>query len=139
MKSIAPIFLLAISCTAFAQQPQTHPALADGTTYGDINGRGWNAISSDGRTLYLRGVSDGIIRESSDAFKKKYMCGTLSTAEVRTAIDRFFSEPENLLVPVIDALHIVSMKVNGGLQSEIDNYLSVMRAISVKWHEEHKQ
>jgi hypothetical protein len=139
MKSTAPIFLVAIACSAaFAQKPQTHPTHAEGTTYGVINGRVWNAISNDAKSFYLIGVAEGIIRESPAVFKKKYTVGTLSTEEVRIAIDRFFAEPENLLIPAIDALRIVAMKINGALQPEIDKELSVLRAISVKWHEEHK-
>jgi hypothetical protein len=127
---------LTVSTFAFAQ-PSPQPN-AGATTYGDINGRAWNEASKDAKLFYLMGVAEGIVRVSPDVFTKTYMAGTLSNDEVRTAIDRFFGEPENLLIPIIDALHIVSMKTNGALQSEIDTKLSVLRAMSIKWHREHK-
>ena len=99
-------------------------------TYGSINGRYWNVMSSDAKLAYLLGCSEALIEEAKSEFVKKYKPGELSTGEVRTAMDRFYAEPENALIPVIDALKIVAMKANGEIQQNIDFQISVYRTFS---------
>jgi hypothetical protein len=104
--------------------------LENTNTYGLINGRMWRIMSPDSKLMYLTGVAEGMIRLSSKQFSDSYKPGELNAGEVREAVDRFFSEPENVLIPAIDALHVVSMKADGRPQPEIDIQLSALRGIA---------
>ena len=47
--------------------------------------------------------------------------------DVLKGVDRFYEEPENLTFPVLYALEVFALKVNGATQSEIEKNLAERR------------
>jgi hypothetical protein len=100
-------------------------------TFGLFNGYAWNSFpSTDVQRIYLAGVSEALIHEVPDVFQKKYMAGNLTTADVQVLISNFYTERANLLIPIIEALHIVSMKTHGASQAEIDEEIKLWRGVA---------
>lgn len=95
-----------------------------------INGRAWKVLSDIAKTTYLYAISDAI-GEEARAQLPKYIPDGLSRPEVRLAIDQFYEEPENLLIPVFRSLQIVVSRAGGTLQPEIDYRLAIERRVAI--------
>lgn len=90
-------------------------------TFGLFNGYAWNAFgSAEVQRIYLAGASEALIREAPAIFEKSYTTGNLTTADVQVLVTNFYSETANLPIPIIDALHVVSMKTRGVSQEDIN-------------------
>lgn len=114
------------------QQPSSagvasRPASRDTHTYGALNGRVWKAASQDANLAYLAGLKEALALEAPEKLPA-YCPPGLTALEFQTAVDQFYAQPENLLVPIVQSLRIVSMKVAGASASDIDAELSAMRA-----------
>jgi len=122
------LLLLPLSVDAQSAKP------ADTTrTFGLFNGNFWNLFPSrDAREAYVAGASEALIREAQDAFKKNYMTGALSISDVAILVGNFYGDRQNLYIPIIDAIHIVSMKVNGAPATAIDEETSVQREVAAR-------
>lgn len=102
-------------------------------TFGLFNGYAWNSFPSvDVQRIYLAGLSEALIHETPAVFENKYMTGNLTTADVQVLISNFYTERANLLIPIIEALHIVSMKTHGVSQVEIDKAIQLWRGVANK-------
>lgn len=95
-------------------------------TWGFLNGRGWQAIAPGAKFIYVFGVSEGLLAEARSS-RANYLPDNLVLAEIQQGVDRFYIEPENILIPIIQALKIVTMKAAGASQSDIDAMLSLQR------------
>jgi hypothetical protein len=49
------------------------------------------------------------------------------TSGLRRGLDRFYQEPENLMIPISDSLVIFQLKVNGATQAEIETKMTEIR------------
>jgi len=78
-------------------------------TAGMINGRAWVIFTPKMRTSFLAGFGDGIGVYScgSDQFKSVKK-SSLSIGESKKMLDDFYSNPENILIPVAAALELVT-------------------------------
>lgn len=117
------ILALTVSCCAYGQDVN---AIRTG---GLFNGRFWNAASVEGRLGYLMGFNDALGARGSDGSAARYL-PTLNFAEQQTAVTRFYQEPENLAIPILGALEVITLKVKGGDQSAIDALLARHRKTS---------
>ena len=120
--------LLMTGC-ALAQNPSgfTAEELAKFTN-GTGNGRLWKALTAP---LVREGVIVGIwtaaffIAPRNEALK--YKPSNLETKEVIVAVDRFYKEPENLAIAIMDALRVVTLKTNGADPDTVARIVSEMR------------
>jgi hypothetical protein len=112
--------------------PQAAPAPRqtgpDGMTLGFVNGRLWNGSSADMKLSYVIGIAEAISLTGGDM--TRFLAKNLSAAEDSKAVDKFYEDPSNLLVPVSFALQITAMKANGGTPEAVENFTAgVRRAI----------
>lgn len=109
-------------------------------TWANINGRFWLGYSQAEKEAYLIGSGEAIVAVCSDTSTTKtevaeriqlHTPRELTVNEIRRALDRFFEAPENVLIPVLDAIRIVAMKERGRPQAEIDAELSTLRLLAM--------
>ncbi|HEX4137021.1 MAG TPA: hypothetical protein VHY84_20590 [Bryobacteraceae bacterium] len=127
---LAVVVAVAVLICAQVVAAQAPLGGSDVMTYGKINGRAWRSMPDAAKITYVVGALEGAMSASPAEYAAKYMLGELKTGEVRDAIDRFFAEPENILINVIEALHIVAMRVMGASQQSIDTEVSVDRMVA---------
>jgi hypothetical protein len=107
---------------------QSQPPLADlpTQTFGQANGRLWQARSTQERLVYVIGALDAVMTVSSKELAN-YLPKSLDYSELVTAIDRFYTEPENIPIPVIHAMRIVTAKTNGASPAVIEDTKAAIR------------
>jgi len=128
MKPTSLLVLMGL-CSIGLSQVQTSEnkaILRQVQTRGFYNGRYWNATSDFGKNNYIIGFLEGLSEAPPEAIRR-YDTGELSVNEVRAAIDRFYTQPDNTLIPVFEAFQIVGMRIHGASESVIDARLSVFR------------
>lgn len=96
-----------------------------------MNGRGWRIMNELSKGAYLRGVFEGTIRAVGQD-SKNYFPENFAISEISTAVDQFYSQPENTLIPIVAALQVVTMKFSGTESSKIDGLTSTERRLSAK-------
>ena len=128
--------LIIFAAVAVAQDSQDH---APFRTFGVINGRGWRVFSPDSKISYIEGVKAGlgmaVVRTPVDSPCDVLNKGTVAAfsaegftqGEILEAVDRFYDQPENLLIKITDALEIVSAKARGVPQDVIETKTSQRR------------
>jgi hypothetical protein len=100
----------------------------EGMTLGFVNGRLWNGSSADMKLSYIIGIAEAISLSGGDL--TRFLAKNLSAAEDSKAVDKFYEDSSNLLVPVSFALQITAMKANGGTPDAVENFTAgVRRAI----------
>jgi hypothetical protein len=141
LAAVAVVVLAGVSCPSLLfSQAQADQASTRVKTFGLFNGNAWNAFpSTDVQRIYLAGVSEALIREAPATFEKNYMAGNLTTADVQVLISNFYSQRENLFIPIIDALHVVSMKTHGASQASIDEQIQIQRDVASRAPERNPQ
>jgi hypothetical protein len=97
-------------------------------TNGLQNGIGWKGSEQMSKLNYVLGVRDALLMTGKGRIEHdRYFAKGLNNGEIVTAIDRFYEEPENLLMIVINALQFISLKARGILPTDLDQFLSVCR------------
>jgi hypothetical protein len=90
------------------------------------------------KTAYLEGVKvamDAVVAHTADTpcdgqargIWQDYFPVGFTLGEVQDAVDNFYNEPENSLIPVINALEIVSAKARGVPHDVIETKISQRR------------
>jgi hypothetical protein len=106
--------------------------LGQNTTTNQLgNGRLWKAIAGEApKTAYLAGYLNGITfalgstpptkgqsleenLKSINELRSRLFPFGLTVNEVKTALDRFYDTPENLPIPIANALTIISGRASG--------------------------
>jgi hypothetical protein len=102
-----------------------------GRTLGDqrtatlLNGRFWMGLADLGedvilfKTVFVMAATDGL-SETPPQKRSLYIPGSLTNAETVAALDAFYKVPENLPVPVMWALSVVSLRAKGGSQADVE-------------------
>jgi hypothetical protein len=67
-----------------------------------------------------------------DAQSIEYLPKGLTFGEIADAIDHFYSEPENVLVPVSDAISVVSFKASGTSGSDLEDLVTKLRRLAAQ-------
>ena len=125
------------SATANAQpepQPKPNDAKPVGTeteTHGLFNGRLWKGLSTGEKIMFVVGFSSGIgITNTTNA--EAYVPGKLTNREIAEGLDRFYVEPENLLVPMCLSVAILAKKASGAEPVAIDSLIAEVRRWSLQ-------
>jgi len=77
------------------------------------NGRFWKGLTTYEKLVWISGFYIGAVSMSAqDGCDKKpsKMLPQLTFGEVRDSVDRFYSEPENNLIIIPEAIHYVKLK-----------------------------
>lgn len=98
--------------------------LLSGSSYGQkrkvelwFNGELWNSpalspkdyLAQSLKVYLIRGIYEGIYYLSPDKLCKKYTCNK-NYDELVSALDKFYSNKENIKIPIVDALEIITME-----------------------------
>jgi hypothetical protein len=121
-----------------AQQLQPAPARKSDDkspqTWNLGNGRMWVALANDDqRLLYLTGIQEGARRSAAESgFQNGYATrfGDRPASETVQALTRFYADADNLTIPVLDALTIVTMRTNGSRPEDVERQLSILRDVA---------
>lgn len=135
------ILLVSLCATlAFAQDRDTSTLLMS-------NGRSWRETPEIAKIGYVVAVWDMAvwieIREGKvdhEWEKDTARLSHLGATEVVQEVDKFYSDPSNALVPIVESLAWVNAKVRGESPTELDSLAASLRkrAIRFKEIEEHK-
>jgi hypothetical protein len=131
MKQVAVILLIvsALIAPCFAAEDLK-------MTDGQGNGRFWSAMEESQKLGWLYGYHEGIasavaiLSKDTESFKNQMSSmfpDKLTYAETRTAIDRFYSTPENGPIPIASALLYVMQSAVGVNQKTLDEFVSGLR------------
>jgi CTP-dependent riboflavin kinase len=129
MKKVFIIFtLLFLTCQV---------VLADSITIG-ITGKTWNnlgegSITSSEKRYYetlkeflIRGIYEGVFLSTDKTLKSSY-ASKGDWSSLASAVDEFYEDNKNEQVPLVYALSIVGMQVNGKDPDSIENTLKGLR------------
>ena len=94
-------------------------------------------MDHSGKIMYLAGVWDGMIQLAVDAGSQPaavqtYFGGDQFFDERATGLDRFFEQPENALVPIVQALRVVAMLFQGSSKADTDELAASERLAAAK-------
>jgi hypothetical protein len=132
---VSSVALAALVAVAHAQSPTENPPGRQlRRTWGELNGRAWRLLSEESKLAYLEGVTAGNSAAITRALNSPntscldnekrlldvYRMVGFTQAEKMQGIDRLYDEPENLLMPIADALEIVSAKARGVPQDALE-------------------
>jgi hypothetical protein len=118
---ISVLLLFALACA-----PQTTPPT---TTNGNANGRFWKTRSASEKTVFLIGLHEGLVEAGGKV--NTYFPAQFTYRETIESIDAFYSETENVLIPLIFALPLITMKVNGTQQNVLDRLVADARVYAL--------
>ena len=102
-----------------------HIAIGDEPKYGQRNGYDWQKFDHEIRKLYyiigifdlatFESKIDPITSSTTDSFALKYnysyRVAGIAPKQVVKGLDEFYSHYENMLVLILDAIHIIQMKI----------------------------
>jgi hypothetical protein len=123
-----------LALIAFAVFP---PAQDKNKTQGVTNGRGWNTLGGC-KFGYLMGFEDGVpfgfatgnsklTSEQIDKICHENLPTKLNRGEVVSAVDKFYEDTSNILIPVPAALVWVTRKMNGASPTDLEEFLATLR------------
>lgn len=107
-------------------------ALREFTSFGYLNGRAWQSLAPDTRFLFIYVINESFTRAEQKEKQFQYIPESLSFGETMESLNRFYAEPENRLIPIMDALHIASDKAKGVAQPEIDRQIAGQRRLAIE-------
>ena len=117
--------------------PQAKPAevkppdTAPTETNGLYNGRFWKQLAAGEKIMFVVGFTNGIgITNVPNA--EAYVPAKLTNNEIVGGLDRFYLEPENLLIPLSLSVVILSQKASGAEPALIDSLIAEVRRWSVR-------
>lgn len=91
-----------------------------------LRGGLWGKLHSFEKTMYLQGVLDGLVFANSEVQGEK-ISKTTSYEHLLKALDQFYTDYRNELIPVPFALKVISMELAGREKVEIDKELESLR------------
>jgi hypothetical protein len=107
------------------------PPSVSPTTFGVLNGQAWRILKPFEKTLYLSGAQNALLKETQRPTWIKYV--PQGDAErLPGDLDRFYSEPLNINISIVDALHIVVMKANGDPAPDIEDEIKYQREMAMR-------
>jgi hypothetical protein len=83
-----------------------------GPVHGISNGRAWQAGTQTAKIYYIRGAFDALL-VAAFSEQSQYFPANLVARELAKAVDHFYEEPENLPIPIVKALRLVTMRARG--------------------------
>jgi hypothetical protein len=110
-------------------------------TYGQLNGRAWNTFSEEAKLAFLEGMESAFgtaygrslntpCEQQNALLLDAYRAPGFTQGEQMIALNRFYAEPENLLIGIVDGKEIVAAKTRGVPQQVIDDRISEHRRVA---------
>ncbi|HVZ15665.1 MAG TPA: hypothetical protein VG897_01000 [Terriglobales bacterium] len=96
------------------------------------NGRLWQISADSQRYAFLVGFMEALLVERADA-GPRYFSKILTMQELTKAISLFYSQPENLAIPIPMALEIVRMKANGESPTDVEEQTAIARRVALEF------
>lgn len=122
-----------------AVQAQIPDAYYTNTVAKVLNGRFWMSISTNARGNFLVGFAEALLwysditaadptihEKNADNWPQEATYG-----DIERGVTKFYEEPENLSIPIIQAIKIFTMKVHSRSQAAIDSQVTFQRIISL--------
>ena len=97
-----------------------------------VRGEVWGMFSKSQKLLYMTGALDGM----SFAEKDDQITYSTSCESYIKALDQFYEDYRNELIPAIYALQIASMEMQGEDKEKVEKHLRFLRAL---FHDERKK
>src|ERR1700733_9698429 len=131
MKALIALLLALVSMRRFAQAPPIFdPRIS---TMGSCP-----ICSSDGRTwqdrkyqevkiVYLDGISEALAFVGGLPQHGTYFPQSLDAKEFVKAIDQFYNQPENLPIPIMQAMRVITMRSAGADPITIETEIAALR------------
>ena len=111
---LASFLLLSVLCAA--QIPD------DQKTWDDLNGRFWIGHTATAKIDFLIGYSEAWAAwkrtEPNGLLVNAYFPTGIPFSELRQGLDQFYAAPENLIIPISEAIMFWTMKANGKMTPE---------------------
>lgn len=131
------LFFIGASCVAQCL-PQFDPRVS---TMGSCpacssDGRFWQHLTTPPGTKfsYILGISEGVTFVGSLFQRNVYFPNSLSSDEFIKAIDKFYDQPENLPIPIMQAMRMVTARVNGADPVAIEKEIATLRRDALELH-----
>ncbi len=132
------LFPLSVICSPILAQDSLAKQIR---TSGLLNGRAWEKVQYDDKTLFLAGLVDGITMFFDEYFiiakneKEEIKITKVFMENVHQAqlndiiqpIDAFYADRTNIRIPIAYAYKYVLMKIKGASPKELDEYASKLR------------
>jgi len=92
------------------------------------DGRTWRALGTEGaKVIYIGGVQEALAFLEGIFLRGTYFPPSLSVDEMISAVDRFYEQPENLPIPIMQAFRMVTLKANGSDPAPLERELAKLR------------
>ena len=143
MRVLACVFLFLAMTVTPVSVTRGQGNESDLRTAGVTNGRAWRALGADWQLGYIAAFNDALILTlvdrcspaASEADKKRAMAfnakysplGALRNGETIEAIDRIYSDPVNLSLPISEALRIVILRIRDADEATTARELAASR------------
>ncbi|HEY3936198.1 MAG TPA: hypothetical protein VGL97_02110 [Bryobacteraceae bacterium] len=126
--------LMALGNAGIANGFQTTPATTesgatDRRSFGLYNGRSWKVLSEGEKLWYLTSFIEGL-KAGNQRLTDHFVA--VSYSDVLSAVNRFYSDPENVLVSISDSLLIVKDGFNGVSPGEIAKAIAAARQLAIR-------
>ena len=138
---VLPLLILLSTATGSIAQQSSF------TTAGTFNGHMWQLLSSTQKASHLTGIQEGIklclnqikndlhisaglmreMKESGVFDRRLLLFSSQGITAVETGIDKFYQDPANLEIPIMDAYQHVTLGLNYAPARELANNLSSLR------------
>ena len=122
-------------------QPQSY------TTAGAFNGHMWQLLSNSQKASHLTGIQEGIklclnsikedlhisaelmneMKKSGLFDRRRLLFISQGISGIESGIDKFYEDPKNLEIPIMDAYQHVTLEMNYASAKELANNLSNLR------------
>ncbi len=133
-------FIILTSTWAIAQPPSY-------TTAGVFNGHMWQLLSSSQKASHLTGIQEGIklclnqikedlhisaelmgeMKKSGLFDRRRLLFSSQGISGIEAGIDKFYQDPANLEIPIMDAYQHVTLEFNYASAKEVTDNLSNLR------------
>jgi len=117
------------------------------TTSGVFNGHMWQLLSSSQKASHLTGFQEGIklclnqikenlhisaelmqaMKEAGLFDRRRLLFTSQGISAIETGLDKFYEDPANLEIPIMDAYQHVTLELNYAPPQEVANNLSNLR------------
>ncbi|HTU48837.1 MAG TPA: hypothetical protein VMF91_27485 [Bryobacteraceae bacterium] len=131
-----------LTASGIASPAFLNPQIIPGDfTQGMLNGRGWNRLPLGQKTCFLLGMTEALIfvraaemalnseaRKIHEAIIDPFDLPTVNNDELAGKVDNLYTDAANANIPVIEIVTVASMVFRGKKQSDIDDYITTLRA-----------
>jgi len=131
--------LLALVLLAGGAQAQLPDAYFTRGLVDALNGRYWMSIGKNNRIDYLVGFGEAVGWYSAmgatdqvlhDKNADNWPTGA-TAGDIEKGVTKFYEEPENLSIPIINAIKIFAMKLHSRPQPAIDSEITFQRKLAL--------